>query len=356
MKSWKEFQQFEREQQMSRGARIVYEPRRRIWRHVRLSALQSRPKNDANVPMLQTRSLTPIDEDQQVLFAPEYDSDTDTASLSSADSDLADTMTSEEFLDVIKEGDFGRIKAILETCPNRTELIRTRDAFGNSVLHFGASGKLQNPTLVRLLLQVGANVNARNHKGQTPLVTNLLTLQRDDVSVAATLLFFGANPNLRFHKDGISPLHLAMQLGYRYIGQLLVKRGAALHVPNGDGVLPWEINRNLKLGLFQSIRQAPALANPNSRNECMACEVLYSQVRCGGNCIHCGRACCTNCLKNKIHISRLPPTFFRFPDRACSSKVRACSTCRDILEERYRCDKNKKALVVRLFGDYERVF
>ena len=314
------------------------------------------PENDTDLPTLLADKLDAIIEGEQTLFAPEYDSDTETASISSSGSELNDVFTAEEFLAVIQDGNYAQIEAILNTCPNRKELINAKDKFGNSVLHFGAHGDLQNPALIRLLLQRGAHVNARNDEGHTPVITNIITTKRDDPSIVATLLFFGADPNVKI-QGGITPLHLAMELGYRYIGQLLVKRGASLNSPDMNGVMPWEINRCMKLGLFQPIRRAPRLADPKLRKECMACGVFYKHVKCGGNCMHCGRVCCVFCLKKRVHISLLPPSFFRFSGGVPSTKhIRACTICRDILEERHRYGKSKRTVLARLFGNCERVF
>lgn len=304
-------------------------------------------------------ALSRINEDEQVLFVPEYDSTTETASFSSADSfELIPDYTEEEFLHLIHAGDSDQVIAILDSSPYRNELIKAADSEGNSVLHYAVRrNSTPEASFLRTLLQRGADVNMRNIHGETPLIAFINTSRRDDVEIPATLLFFGANPNLRL-KNGSSALHLAMKAGYRYIGQLLVKRGAALNVPDKKGVLPWEVDRSMKIELFQSIRYAPSLANPNARSECMACGVFYEHVRCSGNCVHCGRACCVNCLKNRVNLNRLPPTFFTFaPEKQMQQrKAATCTTCFEILEDRYRNEKSKKTLVVRIFGNYEQVF
>jgi len=71
--------------------------------------------------------------------------------------------------------------------------------------------------VVRILLGAGANVNARDTKGNTPLL-----LCHRNVKLAELLLQAGADPNVR-NNDGDTPLQRA---GSEEMQRLLMKHGA----------------------------------------------------------------------------------------------------------------------------------
>jgi len=103
--------------------------------------------------------------------------------------------------------------------------------FGWSALHLAAfSGA---PEAVRLLLEHGADVNARARTRfkNTPLQAALLTGQ---LATAKLLLARGADPLIRQAK-GFTPLHEAALIGRRDLVDLLLAAGAELDSRSDDG-------------------------------------------------------------------------------------------------------------------------
>jgi len=74
-----------------------------------------------------------------------------------------------------------------------------------ALLHAAREGHIET---VRALLNGGADIDQTSGDGSTPLVIGLLNGQFD---LAMVLIDRGANPNLRTHTDGISPLFAVLQ-------------------------------------------------------------------------------------------------------------------------------------------------
>jgi ankyrin repeat protein len=76
--------------------------------------------------------------------------------------------------------------------------------------------------MVALLLQAGANVNARDSAGSTALTE---AVRKGDAEVLALLLNAGADPGVPMG-DGRAPVCYARALGYKQVEQLLISDGA----------------------------------------------------------------------------------------------------------------------------------
>ncbi|KAN0142123.1 Ankyrin repeat-containing domain protein [Lactarius tabidus] len=116
--------------------------------------------------------------------------------------------------------------------------VHARNKFHATALHLAAlSGR---PDIVKLLLDHGANPNAENGQGRTPLdsVTRGKYKSREHgVSIARLLLELGADVNAQ-EDNKFTPLHWAAFNGKLEIVHVLLDRGANGNAENDEGKTP----------------------------------------------------------------------------------------------------------------------
>jgi len=128
----------------------------------------------------------------------------------------------------------------------------------SQALHYASDGYLENPlwnaerqvTMIRLLLEAGADLHAQDKNGATPLHRAVRTRC---AAAVECLLDAGANPAIR-NKPGSTPFHLAVQntgrggsgaekakAAQREIMQAFLRRGVsvALKDESGKTVMDW---------------------------------------------------------------------------------------------------------------------
>lgn len=116
-------------------------------------------------------------------------------------------------------------------------------ADGQSPLHFAAEGAASEP--IKLLIDRGADVNKKNHEGNTPLhlvalkgKKKITNAQKQVISETINLLTTeGADVNSRNDK-GNTPLHLAARTGHIETNHLLIDDGADINAKNEQGDTP----------------------------------------------------------------------------------------------------------------------
>lgn len=158
-------------------------------------------------------------------------------------------------------------------------LVHERSTYDLTLLHVLAGrGSL---AMVELLLQMGADPNAQNHSGQTPLywvsngspgaygaeVVHVLArhgayvnaqerlkhctplhmaARRGNVQVAAALLDCEADLEAR-DKLGDTPLHRAVKCGKTEMVAFLLERGANAQAEGKGGLTPWQVARGARM-------------------------------------------------------------------------------------------------------------
>ena len=88
---------------------------------------------------------------------------------------------------------------------------------------------------------MGADIEARNEEGRTPILDAVIYLSSDLVTVSA-LIDLGANVNVRSRKNQYSPLHYAAEKGQVEIVRKLVASGANVHALTADGKKALELS------------------------------------------------------------------------------------------------------------------
>lgn len=133
-----------------------------------------------------------------------------------------------------ESGDLETVARLLKADP---KLVEATNAEGDTALHLAAGCRRGEPAalpLVRLLLEGGANVEARNTSGQTPLLYSAYAGFRQAVEL---LLDKGAS--FRYQdRNGRSPLHYAAREGKAAVVELLLAKGADASLKDGQGRTP----------------------------------------------------------------------------------------------------------------------
>ncbi|MCC6059460.1 MAG: ankyrin repeat domain-containing protein [Thermofilum sp.] len=132
----------------------------------------------------------------------------------------------EELLDAVREGDAARVRELLRKGANAN----AKDRRGWTPLHWAAAGG--HAEVARLLLERGADVNARDDDDWTPLH---IAAAKGRVEVARLLLERGADPSIR-DKDGRTPLDVARGRGHKEVARVIEeyvqrRRGVGVEVP-----------------------------------------------------------------------------------------------------------------------------
>lgn len=136
--------------------------------------------------------------------------------------------------DLLQAAAYGSTEEILAILNSGID-VNARNPGSNETALMTASGggKIDN---VKLLLAHGAQVNAKNAEGGTPL---LVAIERHNDEVVECLLANGANPNDKLlAPPGLNALCMAAQRGYLRILKALLDAGANTNARAGDGSTP----------------------------------------------------------------------------------------------------------------------
>ena len=117
------------------------------------------------------------------------------------------------------------VEFFLSQCP----LVNIKSIKGDTPLHFAC----EDPKQIRLLIAAGADVNAENSMGITPL---MFAVRECEQSVQL-LLEHGALPNAKT-KSGVTTLEFALEENDANVVQLLVDFGVDVNQPTSQDTLP----------------------------------------------------------------------------------------------------------------------
>jgi hemoglobin len=130
-----------------------------------------------------------------------------------------------------------------------------RDQWGHTPLYFvgNASHGANGAAVVRVLAQSGANVNSQERLKHCTALH--MAARRGNVSVAEALLDCGADGEAR-DKLGDTPLHRAVKCGKTEMVAFLLSRGADVHAEGKRGLTAWQVARGVSMKqLLQSSRE-----------------------------------------------------------------------------------------------------
>ena len=130
-----------------------------------------------------------------------------------------------------------------------------RDQWGHTPLYFVGNGShgTDGADVVHVLAQSGANVNAQERLKQCTALH--MAARRGNVPVAEALLDCGADIETR-DKLGDTPLHRAVKCGKTEMVAFLLSRGADVHAEGKGGLTPLQFARGTSMKqLLQSSRE-----------------------------------------------------------------------------------------------------
>lgn len=136
-----------------------------------------------------------------------------------------------------------------------TFLVMTASAYAADDSALFAAIKEWNMGTVEALLAGGANVNARNEYGETPLHMAAFSGSYD---IAELLLAKGADISARTDSGSFTVLYYAVDSGSYDIAELLLSKGADVNATDGAGKVPMDIVTerlrylNLMAGLLEA--------------------------------------------------------------------------------------------------------
>lgn len=114
----------------------------------------------------------------------------------------------------VLDNDYDEVADLIAVGANINGII---ERSGATALHL-----VENPDIAQLLIDSGADIQARDHKGNSPLHSSAYP------EVTRVLLRAGAHPDAKNH-EGNSPLHVARS---REIAEILLKYGASIFSRN----------------------------------------------------------------------------------------------------------------------------
>ena len=183
--------------------------------------------------------------------------------------------------DAAGEGDIEAVKQYLSAGADVNEKAVNWNGF--TPLHL-AAGMKGHKEIVELLLAKGADVNAKNESGSTPLFGAF------NGEIVELLIAKGSNVNARTGV-GQTPLLSAVIFGQKEIVKILIAKGADLHARDDAGVTPLDMTRNnpeiAEILAEYSIYEAVNLGNIEAVKQHLAAGLnVNAKIKYGSTALH----------------------------------------------------------------------
>jgi len=154
--------------------------------------------------------------------------------------DLAELIASKKkSLDIFEATALGRLADLRDRIRDEASVINSRSRDGFTALHF--AGFFGQPDAARLLIANGAQVDAVAANPMQVMPLHSAASARN-LEAVRLLLEHGATVNARQH-GGWAPIHSAAQNGDKSMVELLLKHGADPKLPNDEGKTPAVVAR-----------------------------------------------------------------------------------------------------------------
>jgi uncharacterized protein len=166
--------------------------------------------------------------------------------------DLAETIAGKKReLDIFEASSLGRLE-LLRHCLSDTAAINSFSKDGFTALHFACY--FGQPEVARLLIEKGAKVDAVANNATQVMSLHSAASSRN-LAAVRLLVEHGAPVNAR-QQGGWVPIHAAAQNGDREMVDLLLAHGADVDITNNDGKTPAMIARDKGHAQIASLLEA----------------------------------------------------------------------------------------------------
>lgn len=128
----------------------------------------------------------------------------------------------EHLIQLVRSSDLAGLTAALQS---DAQAVEARGPFGDTLLHYAA--REGNEKMISLLVEHGADINARGENGRTPLLSAVI--DNDRTKPVKALLDLGADPNIP-EDSGKTPIYWAAAGSMPSMAKLLKKHGATVDI------------------------------------------------------------------------------------------------------------------------------
>lgn len=170
---------------------------------------------------------------------------------------------------------YGQIVRLLTSDPGHKALLDVPENRQNDTPLILAA-RYQNETIFQLLLDIGADVNARNAQGENVL---FWATKRRDTKLARMLLKRGADPN-QVARHGFTPLIQAIINGCLDLAAVLLEGGCNVEQPDIQGYRPlvWAVVLDA-LAMVNLLFSYHARINPSTRRGAERSPLVWAVMR-----------------------------------------------------------------------------